>query len=118
MIDFTKTDDGNLMLTLTDEGRKHIEENPERDHETLFLDLIEHHLCNGWDLIRPEEVGALTEATIIADDVVELGAVIAGTAPGRTSADDITVADLTGVAVQDIEIARTVLEAVVGGVRR
>ncbi|MFN7025728.1 MAG: ectoine utilization protein EutC [Pseudorhizobium sp.] len=35
----------------------------------------------------------------------ELGAVIAGTAKGRTAADDITFADLTGTGVQDTAIA-------------
>ena len=42
-------------------------------------------------------------------DVIELGNVVAGRAPGRTSEDQITVADLTGVAVQDIEISKAVL---------
>jgi ornithine cyclodeaminase len=41
--------------------------------------------------------------------VVELGALVAGTAKGRTRDDQITIADLTGVAVQDIEIAKAVL---------
>ena len=40
--------------------------------------------------------------------VVELGSVVAGRAPGRTHADQITVADLTGVAVQDVAAARHV----------
>ncbi|MGD0483025.1 MAG: ornithine cyclodeaminase family protein [Gemmatimonadales bacterium] len=63
-------------------------------------------------LERGEIAHAVRSRCLRPDDVVELGAVIAGTVPGRTSEDDITVADLTGVAVQDIEIARTVLEAV------
>jgi ornithine cyclodeaminase len=40
--------------------------------------------------------------------VVELGSVVTGRAVGRTDPDEITVADLTGVAVQDVEIARAV----------
>lgn len=39
-------------------------------------------------------------------DIVELGTVVAGDAPGRTADDQITVADLTGVAVQDIQVAK------------
>ena len=35
----------------------------------------------------------------------ELGAVVAGTMPGRSSASDITLADLTGTGVQDTAIA-------------
>jgi ornithine cyclodeaminase len=61
---------------------------------------------------RGEIAHAVRSRCLRPDDVVELGAVIAGTAPGRLSEEDITVADLTGVAVQDIEIARTVLDAV------
>ena len=42
---------------------------------------------------------------------MELGNIIAGKAPGRTSETQITVADLTGVAVQDIQIASMLYEA-------
>jgi ornithine cyclodeaminase len=63
-------------------------------------------------LERGEIAHAVRSRCVRPDDVVELGAVIAGQAPGRLSEEDITVADLTGVAVQDIEIARTVLDAV------
>jgi len=44
------------------------------------------------------------------NDVLELGDVIAN-GSGRTSEDQITIADLTGVAVQDIKIAEAVYEA-------
>lgn len=63
-------------------------------------------------LERGEIAHAVRSRCVRPDDVVELGAVIAGTATGRTSDEEISVADLTGVAVQDIEIARTVFEAV------
>ena len=39
-------------------------------------------------------------------EIVELGNVINGTATGRTNDGQITVADLTGVAIQDIQIAK------------
>jgi ornithine cyclodeaminase len=35
----------------------------------------------------------------------ELGQVIAGLKPGRTRADEITIADLTGTGIQDTAIA-------------
>jgi ornithine cyclodeaminase/alanine dehydrogenase-like protein (mu-crystallin family) len=60
-------------------------------------------------LVRGEISRALAAGTIERDDLVELGHVIAGKRPGRTSDDQITVADLTGVAVQDIEIAKAIL---------
>ncbi len=41
----------------------------------------------------------------------ELGALAAGRLPGRESASEITVADLTGVGVQDAAIAQAVVEA-------
>ena len=52
------------------------------------------------------------EAGIVDEsDLVELGAVISGEAPGRQDDHQIIVADLTGVAVQDIQIANSVLLA-------
>jgi len=56
------------------------------------------------EISRALAAGAMDQAAL-----VELGDVVAGKAPGRTSDDQITVADLTGVAVQDIEIAKAVL---------
>jgi ornithine cyclodeaminase/alanine dehydrogenase-like protein (mu-crystallin family) len=46
----------------------------------------------------------------VESELVEQGDVIAGNTPGRTSDGQITVADLTGVAVQDIKIATAVYE--------
>ena len=45
---------------------------------------------------------------IVETDLVELGDIIAGKAQGRSAADEVTIADLTGVAVQDIQIAKAV----------
>jgi ornithine cyclodeaminase len=47
---------------------------------------------------------------IQAQELVELGQIVAGDRPGRTGPDQITIADLTGVAVQDIQIAKAVYE--------
>jgi ornithine cyclodeaminase len=63
-------------------------------------------------LLRGEIHRAIEAGRIGRDDLVELGDVIAGRAAGRTSADQVTVADLTGVAVQDIKIAEAVYAAV------
>jgi ornithine cyclodeaminase len=59
--------------------------------------------------LRGEIHQALKADAGLAVRVVELGAVIAGASPGRKSNDEITVADLTGVAVQDIMIAKAVM---------
>jgi ornithine cyclodeaminase len=58
---------------------------------------------------RGEIHKALDTKAITPDKLVELGDVIAGRAPGRRSESDITVADLTGVAVQDIQIATAIV---------
>jgi ornithine cyclodeaminase len=49
---------------------------------------------------------AIAAGTIAADRVfAELGAVVAGLAPGRSAASSITLADLTGTGIQDTAIA-------------
>lgn len=60
-------------------------------------------------LVQCRERGELRRA--VDAKACELGAVIAGRHPGRTSSTQITIADLTGLAVQDIAIARAVLGA-------
>jgi ornithine cyclodeaminase len=63
-------------------------------------------------LERGEIHKALEAGSIKREDVIELGDVISGRVDGRISDDQVTVADLTGVAVQDIKIAEAVSEAV------
>lgn len=46
---------------------------------------------------------------ITDDSLIELGAVIANPSLGRLDENQITVADLTGVAVQDIQIAKAII---------
>jgi len=49
---------------------------------------------------------AIAAGTVPADrDFAELGAILAGAAPGRSSDEQITIADLTGTGVQDTAIA-------------
>lgn len=62
-------------------------------------------------LERGEIHQALQQKAIGLDGIVELGSVICGDAAGRTSDEQVTVADLTGVAVQDMQIARAVFAA-------
>lgn len=62
-------------------------------------------------LERGEIHQALKTGAIREADLVELGSIIAGEAAGRTSQDQVTIADLTGVAVQDIQISKAVYEA-------
>ena len=60
---------------------------------------------------RGDIAHAVREGLINENSLVELGHIISGNARGRTSQDQITVADLTGVAVQDIQIAKAVYQA-------
>ena len=60
---------------------------------------------------RGEIFHGLTSGSITEDEIVELGSILNGSQVGRSSLAQITVADLTGVAVQDIQIAAAVHKA-------
>lgn len=65
-------------------------------------------------MVRGEIFHALKEGQINTDDIYELGHVIENKALHRSSEDMISVADLTGVAVQDIQISVAVYKALTG----
>lgn len=54
---------------------------------------------------------ALRKGIIAEHSITELGNILAGKAQGRTHDDQITVADLTGLAVQDIQIAKVIYQS-------
>ena len=54
---------------------------------------------------------AVDAGRLRADACVELGAIVAGEAPGRETEEQITVADLTGVGAQDAAMASATLHA-------
>ncbi len=54
---------------------------------------------------RGEIACSIRDGNLNLDNVVELGDVLSGKISGRESKSQITVSDLTGVAVQDIKIA-------------
>jgi ornithine cyclodeaminase/alanine dehydrogenase-like protein (mu-crystallin family) len=62
---------------------------------------------HGGDIAHAVEAGVLERG-----DVTELGAVLAGAAEGRRSAEEATVFDSTGLAIQDLAIALAALERV------
>ena len=59
-------------------------------------------------LVRGEIHQAIKTGYLTENKLIELGNIIKGKANRRTSDNQITIADLTGVAVQDIKIAETV----------
>ncbi len=67
--------------------------------DLLICDSSEQCLDHG-EFQTLAKTGHLTEA-----DVVTLGNILSGAHPGRQSTDQITVADLTGLAAQDIAIS-------------
>ncbi len=74
LTEFTKLENGNLKIALTEEGE--IERDEIQSGQWSVSDAmkdiagwIECELGNGWDWLRPEEIGALTEAPILSDDV-------------------------------------------------
>ena len=58
-----------------------------------------------------ECAAAIREKRLARSSIVELGEIIKHPDMGRTSEDQITIADLTGVAIQDIQIAKMVVQA-------
>jgi ornithine cyclodeaminase/alanine dehydrogenase-like protein (mu-crystallin family) len=63
--------------------------------------------CDEWEQAsHGGELAAAVEAAALGrSDVTELGAVLTGEAEGRRSADEITVFDSTGLAIQDLAVA-------------
>ena len=67
--------------------------------------------CDDWEQAsHGGELAAGVAAGLLArDNVTELGAVLAGAAEGRADGDDVTLFDSTGLAIQDLAIARAAL---------
>ncbi|SCK30190.1 ornithine cyclodeaminase family protein [Vogesella sp. LIG4] len=73
--------------------------------DVLVADSVEQ--CTGFGELQH----AFAAGLIDVGRVRELGTVLAGRQPGRGRPDDITIADLTGLAIQDVQIAKSVLLA-------
>ncbi|MBT5542769.1 MAG: ornithine cyclodeaminase family protein [Gammaproteobacteria bacterium] len=63
--------------------------------------------------LRGEVHQALKSGLIEVSSLIEIGQIFEGSAQGRSHYDQITVADLTGVAVQDLVIAEAVYKAAI-----
>jgi alanine dehydrogenase len=71
----------------------------------LFCDEWEQ-AAKGGELSGPVDAGAVAR-----EQVTEIGDVLLGRAPGRSDAEEITLFDSTGLAIQDLGIAHAVLDA-------
>ncbi len=69
--------------------------------------------CDEWEQASKggELSGAVGEGAVVRDQVTEIGDVLLGRAPGRGAAEEITLFDSTGLAIQDLAIAAAVLDA-------
>lgn len=69
--------------------------------------------CDEWEQASHggELTGAVNAGLVTRDGVRDLGAVLAGVTPGRADEDTVTLFDSTGLAIQDLAIARAALEA-------
>jgi alanine dehydrogenase len=69
--------------------------------------------CDEWEQAAGggELAGAVAAGVVSRDDVAQLGDVIAGRSEGRRSAEEITLFDSTGLAIQDLGIATAAYEA-------
>ena len=74
---------------------------------TVFTDEVAQSVSIG------EAQHAVADGIIAAGDVHQLGAVINGTHAGRTSEDEITLFDGTGVGLQDLAVAASVVDLAV-----
>jgi ornithine cyclodeaminase/alanine dehydrogenase-like protein (mu-crystallin family) len=62
-----------------------------------------------------ELTGAVEAGLVTRHDVTDLGAVLTGDAPGRPGPASVTLFDSTGLAIQDLAVARAALEALDAG---
>ena len=69
----------------------------------LVCDMVSQSLNHG-------EFQAIND-TNLSKKVLELGNILSNSCVGRTSDADITIADLTGIAAQDIAITKGIIDA-------
>ncbi len=67
--------------------------------------------CDDWEQASHggELAAAVAAGALTRDDVTVLGDVLTGTTPGRIDAEEVTVFDSTGLAIQDLAIAKAAL---------
>ncbi len=71
--DFTFTKTGNLIIKVLPEQREEVMSWKDRDSDDAEMRLIEYQLSNGWEVIKPEEIGALTGCLILSQNTIRDG---------------------------------------------
>ena len=73
-VDLCKTRDGDLEIRLNRTGRRNFREiREQRDAfgiKAALCALLEDHLAGSWEMVPPEDIGALTAAPILSDEIV------------------------------------------------
>ena len=118
----------NLIITTTSSEKPILHENDIKlgthitavGADTAFKRELDISILNRADLIIADSISqckvrgeishALLKNIISSDEIIELGSILSGKRQGRTSKDQISVVDLTGVAVQDLQIAKAIYE--------
>ncbi len=69
--EFEKLPNGNLRIVLLEDQRASVEEiaASEISADSKLAQVIEWQLGNGWSFVRPEDIGALTEAPILTEEI-------------------------------------------------
>lgn len=72
-VDLEKMPNGRLKISLTTTGRHGFDDferiRDEHGIDEAIRQLLEDRLCGVWEEILPEEIGALTSAMLLSDDV-------------------------------------------------
>lgn len=76
----------------------------------VVVEYREQALQEAGDLVLPLRAGEITDGAIAA----ELGEVVTGAKPGRTSAEELTLFKSIGVAIEDVAVGALVYETAVG----
>lgn len=85
-----------------DHGKQELESSLLAKADLVVADSVSQCVDHG------ECYSAVRDGQIEKGDILELGNVISNPGIGRTSEEQITIADLTGIAIQDIQIAKMV----------
>ncbi len=69
--EFEKQSNRNLRIVLLEEARDDVQEiaSKELTADSKLAQVIEWQLSNGWSMVQPEDVGALTDAPILTEEM-------------------------------------------------
>jgi len=72
-VNLQRASNGRLKISLTDAGRIALNDfeqiRDDRGIDEAIRQLLKDHLYGGWEEMLPEEIGALTSAMLLTDDV-------------------------------------------------